>query len=162
VRRGRPPGYGRLAPVTSEIHELRRMGLTLQEIGDRFGVTREAVRVVCLGIKAPPSAAKYRRFFRAVAVAARHEARTLNGGTLSLHGTRGRYCWGCRCLECTRANCVGVAALFGKPPKRHGTVSAYRIYGCRCVRCREAGSYDNRLQRLKRRTSKRIASGDLA
>ena len=36
-----------------EIRELRRSGLTLREIGEKFGVTREAIRLVCKGIPKP-------------------------------------------------------------------------------------------------------------
>ena len=36
-----------------EIRELRRAGLTLREIGEKFGVTREAIRLVCKGIPKP-------------------------------------------------------------------------------------------------------------
>tara|TARA_Y100000004_G_C8848810_1_gene383820 strand:+ start:258 stop:791 length:534 start_codon:yes stop_codon:yes gene_type:complete len=36
-----------------EIRELRRAGLTLREIGEKFGVTREAIRLICKGIPKP-------------------------------------------------------------------------------------------------------------
>ena len=36
-----------------EIKELRRTGLTLRAIGEKYGVTREAIRLVCKGIPKP-------------------------------------------------------------------------------------------------------------
>ena len=36
-----------------EIRQLRRDGLTLREIGEKYGVTREAIRLVCKGIPKP-------------------------------------------------------------------------------------------------------------
>ena len=36
-----------------EIRQLRRDGLTLREIGEMYGVTREAIRLVCKGIPKP-------------------------------------------------------------------------------------------------------------
>tara|TARA_Y100000593_G_C4244272_1_gene303814 strand:+ start:213 stop:743 length:531 start_codon:yes stop_codon:yes gene_type:complete len=36
-----------------EIRELRRSGLTLREIGEKYGITREAIRLVCKGIPKP-------------------------------------------------------------------------------------------------------------
>ena len=36
-----------------DIRELRRTGLTLREIGEKYGVTREAIRLVCKGIPNP-------------------------------------------------------------------------------------------------------------
>jgi hypothetical protein len=71
------------------------------------------------------------------------------------HGTRGRYCRGCRCADCTAANLQGARLLKGRTPTRHGTESAYRNYACRCEPCRRAGSIANartnqrRKQRLR-------------
>jgi endogenous inhibitor of DNA gyrase (YacG/DUF329 family) len=36
-----------------EIRQLRLDGLTLREIGERYGVTREAIRLICKGIPKP-------------------------------------------------------------------------------------------------------------
>ena len=36
-----------------EIRQLRRAGLTLRAIGEKHGVTREAIRLVCKGIPKP-------------------------------------------------------------------------------------------------------------
>tara|TARA_Y100000401_G_scaffold113577_1_gene114420 strand:- start:2509 stop:3093 length:585 start_codon:yes stop_codon:yes gene_type:complete len=36
-----------------EIRQLRKDGLTLREIGEKYGVTREAIRLICKGIPKP-------------------------------------------------------------------------------------------------------------
>jgi endogenous inhibitor of DNA gyrase (YacG/DUF329 family) len=36
-----------------DIRELRKAGLTLREIGEKYGITREAIRLVCKGIPKP-------------------------------------------------------------------------------------------------------------
>jgi len=36
-----------------EIRDLRRSGLTLREIGEKFGITREGIRLICKGIPKP-------------------------------------------------------------------------------------------------------------
>lgn len=59
------------------------------------------------------------------------------------HGTRARYCAGCRCQECRRANREYNRANYrqrslklGRSPRvaRHGTSSKYAA-GCRCRPC---------------------------
>lgn len=144
--------HGRLAAVVPDILSYRRAGLTLQTIGDRFGVSREAIRLVCdaHGAKAPPPLVQYVRLARAVAVAARLALRDSRGGSLSAHGTRPRYLIGCRCEPCTRSQREYQRTLKGRTPPRHGTVSAYMNYGCRCDHCKEAGSVANRNNRVLR------------
>ncbi len=154
----------RLAPVYDEILARRRAGETLEAIADSYGVTRERIRQVCLGagMGKPLTKVHYRRFFRTVGKVARKQARAANGGSLSPHGGNGsRYTMGCRCPECTRANTLRIQRYFGKEPPAHGTDHAYHVYGCRCAQCKVAGSASNRVQRLRRMTSERIASGEL-
>jgi hypothetical protein len=66
-----------------EIIRLREQGLTLREIGNRYGLTRERIRQITTEAGVTPGHvisrqhAAMRRIFHAVAVAARHEiART--------------------------------------------------------------------------------------
>lgn len=66
------------------------------------------------------------------------------------HGTRGRYCRGCRCEDCTEANRQCGRRLKGRIPPRHGTESAYRNYACRCEPCLLAGSIANARTRQRR------------
>ena len=59
---GRKLGSGRYKRVFSpspfqdrndEMRELRRQGLTLREIGDKYGITEERARQLCVGIERP-------------------------------------------------------------------------------------------------------------
>lgn len=80
--------------------QLKEGGLTLQEIGDLFGVSRQRVaQIIGPGVaqNAQRQAAQRRRFFKAVAIAAKHEL-------ARRHGTRYRYVQGCSCVECRAAN----------------------------------------------------------
>ncbi len=158
------PPRARLEPVHDEILARRRAGETLEEIGDRFGVSRERIRQICAaaGVGRPLTDVHYRRFFSTVGKVARKQARAANGGSLSQHGGNGaRYTMGCRCPACTKANTRRIRAMFGKQPPAHGTTHAYHVYGCRCAQCKVAGSASNRVQRLRRRTRALIASGEI-
>lgn len=70
------------------------------------------------------------------------------------HGSRSRYCAGCRCEDCTRANREynrenhrKLARERGIKPRvaKHGTYSKYRL-GCRCDKCMEAHRLYRRAQ----------------
>lgn len=132
---------------------LRKQGRTYAEIGAEFGCTSERVRQLLakIGMTARlMSRTQVRRLFNAVGVAARMELRKQNGGSTSLHGSRGRYNVGCRCDECRRAMRDYNRSLRSRTPPNHGTESAYRNFGCRCDACKRAGSKGNRRYRIRR------------
>lgn len=137
----------RLTPYHDEIVRLHLdEGWNLSEIGDAYGCTREAVRLILKERGAPSltrermkERSRYRRLVRAVAVAARHEQRKAR------HGTRTMYGYGCRCDECREAQNSYMRRLSRDPsmrksPLRHGTSNAYSNYGCRCTACRAANT----------------------
>jgi len=49
----KPMPGGPLDDRNEELRELRRQGLTLREIGDKYGITRERVRQLCVGLPKP-------------------------------------------------------------------------------------------------------------
>jgi hypothetical protein len=73
------------------------------------------------------------------------------------HGTLTRYNssrWRCRCAECRRANREANAALAGREPPEHGTISGYQNYACRCKLCKEAARVQARIRRAEKRRAK--------
>ncbi|UVY83822.1 hypothetical protein NLU66_16670 [Brachybacterium sp. NBEC-018] len=77
------------------------------------------------------------------------------------HGTRARYCRGCRCGECRAANSAydrELRARAGLP--EHGTRIAYKG-GCRCDACREAQTDYCRQWRRGRGVTARITDEEV-
>lgn len=138
----------------AEMVEMRRRGLTLQQIGEHYGVSRQRVKQILADEPVPLKAGHYRNFFYAVGVAARLQFRADNGGTVSEHGTRGRYQWGCKCAACRGANRDHTAALRNRDRgvEVHNA-SGYRNYGCRCPICTEAHTTMQREYRQRRRAA---------
>ena len=135
----------------AEMVLMRRQGMTLQQIGDHYGICRERVRQLLVGEPVPLKGHHYRRFFRAVTVAARLQFRDDNGGTSIEHGTRSRYTWGCRCAACTQANRDHMATLrLRSEPPTH-SASGYQNFGCRCSICTEAHRMAERAYWQRRR-----------
>jgi transcriptional regulator with XRE-family HTH domain len=56
--------------------------------------------------------------------------------TAPLHGTPYRYSRGCRCDECKEAQRELRRQMKERGPKKHGTMSAYTNYSCRCTKCK--------------------------
>jgi hypothetical protein len=93
------------------IVELRAQGQTLQQIGDRFGVTRERIRQILAeeGITGTPwtgfKLVHYRRMAKAVSRAATLTVRNAKPGDEHFpHGTVNGYMRGCSCERCRIAN----------------------------------------------------------
>ena len=146
-------------PRVDEMNSLRLQGLTLQQIGERFGLTRERVRQLTT-----VSSDEVRRLKRA------EKEKTLLAGACSACGVDGvhinkmfcdvcdekrkhhngtRYNSGCRCDDCRashaeRASRLRVrrhAALEAKQIEvEHGKASTYNNWGCRCDPCTTAHS----------------------
>lgn len=104
---------------------MRARGATLQQIGDRFGFTRErarqylAVEGVTGRLWRGWQITHYRRLAAAVGQIARHIVRTAKPDDLYFpHGTLRGYRRGCSCGECRRANREAVYAVTGYVPKQ--------------------------------------------
>lgn len=114
-------------PQIDKMVELRQEGQTLQQIGDRYGVTRERIRQLLAqeGVTGTPwtgyKAAHYARMAKAVAIIARLTVQTAKPGDEHFpHGTVRGYMRGCGCDDCRTANRERVYAYKGiqvKNPK---------------------------------------------
>ena len=98
--------------------ELRLEGKTLQQIGDRYGLTRERIRQLLAGegITGTPffKAIHYTRIAKAVATAARLTIQTAKPDDEHFpHGTVKGYMRGCGCAKCRTANRERVYAYKG-------------------------------------------------
>jgi DNA-binding CsgD family transcriptional regulator len=49
----KPMGTSPFSERNGEMRDLRGQGLTLQQIGDKYGITRERVRQLCVGVEKP-------------------------------------------------------------------------------------------------------------
>lgn len=90
----------------------------------------------------------------------------MSAPTIARHGTIYAYRKGCRCDACVKANYRGQARWRAKafsnpiPPKVHGTVNGYKIYGCRCPKCRRARAQEQaRATERRQRMRALIAAG---
>jgi hypothetical protein len=93
------------------IVELRAQGQTLQQIGDRYDLTRERIRQILAaeGITGTPwtgfKLVHYRRLAKAVSWAATLTVRNAKPGDEHFpHGTVNGYARGCSCERCRTAN----------------------------------------------------------
>jgi hypothetical protein len=103
--------YGRAQSETDRMVEMRREGCTLQQIGDRFDLTRERIRQILAveGVTGTQwrgyQVTHYRRLGNAVAIAARRIiAEAKPGDEHFPHGTANGYARGCTCDRCRAAN----------------------------------------------------------
>lgn len=143
-------------------------GLTLEAIGQEFGITKERVRQIVSGAgvkerhygsrrREQETRDAYTRISEGE-TSVTEEAEKLGLKRESLldrfrkldlkfatvikadHGTRHYYqYYGCRCELCREVIRSYQRSLKGKEPPQHGSTSAYVNYGCRCDLCRKAG-----------------------
>jgi transcriptional regulator with XRE-family HTH domain len=116
-----------------KMRELLLSGMTLQQVGDLFGVTRERIRQITGG--SPwPGARRPVKLKAAKAAIPEVKRRVRAGETMEAV---------CRDLEVS-FSCMqklGVKSRILHPPLhiKHGTVQRYNR-GCRCARCRKVNS----------------------
>lgn len=144
--------------------------LTLQEIADRYNLSRERVRQLIEPFGIKPLGGKRKREEREHELRATH-ARIMSGETTTaaeaerLGYAKPKYLrmafWrlGLKLRkpgmgEAARAEREAerkrLARATGKP-KKHGTVSGYKNFGCHCPRCRAANrKHENKLRRSRR------------
>ncbi len=139
---------GGLRHVKDEITIRRNAGETLQEIADRYGASREAIRLVCLGAGLAPrhigwEQAEVKRLARAVVAAARAQIRA------ERYPGRNGYNQGCRCETCKVAARAYMRGLKGKPAPTHG-YSGYTNYACRCSVCKQGHADYERARRRRK------------
>lgn len=169
----------------SGIVEMYLSGANFQEVADEFGLTRQRVEQIVRGRTKERHRTSLKRKSRDLKIFAAFERVKEKESTVEkeaealgvfansllvnwakkglylprepkkLHGTRNRYNQGCRCAECTETVKLYMRTLIGRPPRKHGTKSAYVNYGCRCDPCKRAGAAHNReyRERRKRRES---------
>lgn len=152
--------------------------LTLEEIGDEFGISRQRVGQIIGPQREKSHYGRKRQEERRRRIEEAH-ANVLNESTVAQeaerlgvkreslyaafarqglklapeqreHGTYYRYRKGCRCTECVDAAKEEKLQRFIRGPSIHGTESAYQNYGCRCRPCRNAA----RAARRRRRRQK--------
>lgn len=153
-----------------EIKQLRWQGLTLREIGEKYGVTRERVRQILVdsaGWKATPifdwvEELFVRETFTRAGKCQPGNRRNLPWVIQHQHGTYLRYNAGCRCEPCGKAARAKVEKSLNKTAAnmkpgdghpKHGTAYGYRMLKCRCDLCRAAGraaDLEYRKKRIKR------------
>lgn len=169
--------------------EMYLTGATFQEVGEKFGVSRQRAAQIIRGRTMERHMTSLRRQERDSKIQEAYD-RILAGETtlekeaeylgvlpdslraymnrkglrlpkktVPLHGTRHRYNQGCRCAECRESVKMYQRTLIGREPPRHGTPSAYTNYGCRCDLCRMAGSAHNRAYRERRKERERLLHG---
>lgn len=107
--------------------ELRAEGNTLQQIGDRYGLTRERVRQILAGqgVTGTPwtgfNVTHYRRVFQGIASVARRIEQTCPPESEHFpHGTVRGYMRGCSCVRCRTANrerCYAYRGITVKRPR---------------------------------------------
>jgi hypothetical protein len=159
-------------------------GMTLQEIGDEYGITRERVRQIIEPFGFEPHHGRRKRGEREAtlrdvferiysgASSVEDEYRSLGYSSgdglrnafyaLGLrlrhpaeHGTDSMYRRGCKCDECRRAHRESIYAWREtRGVKEHGLATSYFNYGCRCVPCKEAASLQRREQKARRRQAR--------
>jgi hypothetical protein len=129
---------------TANMIALYRSGLSLKQIGERYGITRQAVqnRLARQGVSRDDKPEK-----------PTVPPRPARGPRVPKHGTAVEYrARGCRCDACCAANTEFfrnhrfTSALRDDAPQ-HGTINGYRNYSCRCDACRAANKEHTRLQK---------------
>jgi len=150
--------------------------LTMQEIADRYHLSRERVRQLIAPFGLQPHGGARKREEREKDLRAAH-ARIMAGETTTAEEAKRigyakpdylRMALWRLGLHLHRPAAVRSAgdkrkaardrylARLAKGPKKHGTVSAYKNFGCRCTRCKTASREYERDLRRKRRGAKEV------
>lgn len=148
--------------------------LTLQEIADRYNLSRERVRQLIAPFGIPPHGGERKRNAREDALREAHAKIVSNETTTAEEAKRLGYAkpeylrmalW--RLGLQLRKPAMGEAerqkaardrylARVQQGPKKHGTPSAYRNFGCRCTRCKTANRKYEQNRRRQLRAAKEV------